>query len=155
MRADGRTERIGRTLAHRLRNRTAGVCVLGCLVLIAVCVWPGLRVGSAQSASTMSEAASKAAQAEANQAQSDAAGEKKASAANAQAPAPGPAAKQEAAAALTDPRQKQIAEESADLLKLASSLKAEVDKTTVDTLSVAVIRHAGEIEKLAHKMRSR
>jgi hypothetical protein len=103
----------------------------------------------------MSEAASKAAQAEANQAQSDAAGEKKASAANAQAPAPGPAAKQEAAAALTDPRQKQIAEESADLLKLASSLKAEVDKTTVDTLSVAVIRQASEIEKLAHKMRSR
>jgi hypothetical protein len=38
---------------------------------------------------------------------------------------------------------------------LANSLKAEMDKTTRDTLSVAVIRRAGEIEQLAHKMRTK
>ncbi len=56
---------------------------------------------------------------------------------------------------LTDPKKKQIAEQSANLLKLANSLKADVDKTTPDTLSVPVIREADEIEKLARKMRSR
>jgi hypothetical protein len=30
-----------------------------------------------------------------------------------------------------------------------------VDKTTADTLSLAVIRRADEIEKLAHKMRTK
>lgn len=47
-----------------------------------------------------------------------------------------------------------VSEESANLLKLATSLKADVDKTTKDTLSVAVVREAGEIEQLAHKMRT-
>jgi hypothetical protein len=36
------------------------------------------------------------------------------------------------------------------LLKLATELKAEVDKTTKDTLSLSVIRKADEIEKMAH-----
>jgi hypothetical protein len=38
---------------------------------------------------------------------------------------------------------------------LANSLKAEIDKTTKDTLSVTVVRKADEIEHLAHKMRSK
>lgn len=43
--------------------------------------------------------------------------------------------------------------EAADLLKMATALKAEVDKSTKDTLSVTVVRRAGEIEQLAHKAR--
>jgi hypothetical protein len=50
-------------------------------------------------------------------------------------------------------RKKQIAEESAILLKLATDLKAEVDKTTKDTLSLNVIRKADQIEKLAHNVK--
>lgn len=56
------------------------------------------------------------------------------------------------AGALTG-QQKLVAGECADLLKLATGLKAEVDKTTKDTLSIAVVRDAGAIEQLAHKMR--
>jgi hypothetical protein len=46
-----------------------------------------------------------------------------------------------------------IADESAGLLKLATDLKTEVDKTTKDTLSLTVIRKAGEIERMARAMR--
>jgi hypothetical protein len=42
----------------------------------------------------------------------------------------------------------------ADLLKLAQDLKAEVDKSTKDELSIPVIRKAAEIEVLAHKVRT-
>jgi hypothetical protein len=52
-----------------------------------------------------------------------------------------------------DESQKAIYDSSANLLKLANVLKAEVDKTTADELSVSVVRKAGEIEQLAHKMR--
>ena len=50
-------------------------------------------------------------------------------------------------------RKKQIADDSARLLKLATDLKAEVDKTTKDTLSIGVIRKADAIEKLAHAVK--
>ena len=52
-------------------------------------------------------------------------------------------------------RKKQIAEDSARLLKLAAELKTEVDKTTKDTLSLGVIRKADEIEKLAHTVKEK
>jgi hypothetical protein len=52
-------------------------------------------------------------------------------------------------------RKKQISEDSAKLLKLATDLKAEVDKTSKDTLSLGVIRKAEEIEKLAHSVREK
>lgn len=55
-------------------------------------------------------------------------------------------AKQEAA---NKERQRQIAEDAARLLELATELKAEVDKTDKDTLSLSVIRKAETIEKLA------
>jgi hypothetical protein len=48
---------------------------------------------------------------------------------------------------------KKIADESAGLLMLATDLKTEVDKTTKDTLSLTVIRKAGEIERMARAMR--
>jgi hypothetical protein len=52
-------------------------------------------------------------------------------------------------------RRKQIADDSARLLKLATDLKTEVDKTTKDTLSLNVIRKADEIEKLAHSVKEK
>jgi len=52
-------------------------------------------------------------------------------------------------------RRKQLAEDSARLVKLATDLKAEVDKTTKDTLSLSVIRKADEIEKLAHSVKEK
>jgi hypothetical protein len=50
-------------------------------------------------------------------------------------------------------RKNPIVEDSARLLQMARDLKAEVDKTTKDTLSLHVIRKAAEIEKLAHSVR--
>lgn len=52
-------------------------------------------------------------------------------------------------------RQKQIADESTQLLALAMDLKMEVDKTNRDMLSIAVIRKANEIEKLAHNVKDK
>jgi len=52
-------------------------------------------------------------------------------------------------------RRKQISQESDQLLTLAIALKAEVDKTNKDTLSLNVIRKADEIEKLAHNVKEK
>jgi len=52
-------------------------------------------------------------------------------------------------------RKKQFSDESARLLKLANELKVEVDKSDKDTLSIAVIKKADEIEKLAHSVREK
>jgi hypothetical protein len=52
-------------------------------------------------------------------------------------------------------RKKIIAEESALLLKLATDLKTEVDKTNKDQLSLTVIRKAEIIEKLAHDVKEK
>jgi hypothetical protein len=50
-------------------------------------------------------------------------------------------------------RKKQLADQCAELLKMATALKAEVDKSTKDQLSVSVVRKAGEIEQMARKVR--
>jgi hypothetical protein len=47
----------------------------------------------------------------------------------------------------------EVSSEAAQLLNMATALKAAVDKTTKDTLSVTVVRKANEIEQLAHKVR--
>lgn len=52
-------------------------------------------------------------------------------------------------------RKRQIAADSAALLRMAIDLKSEVDKTTKETLSIPVIRKAGEIEKLARTVKDR
>lgn len=57
------------------------------------------------------------------------------------------------AAAVPGPPLKGVAAQCANLLKMATDLKAEVDRTTQDVLSVAVIRDAGQIEQMAKKMR--
>ena len=53
-----------------------------------------------------------------------------------------------------DPQKQAIAKQCADLLAMATELKTEVDKTTKDTLSISVVRKAGEIEQLAHKVKA-
>jgi len=53
-----------------------------------------------------------------------------------------------------DAQKQEIANECADLLKMATDLKTAVDKTTSNTLSVSVIRKASAIEQLAHKVRT-
>jgi predicted transcriptional regulator len=50
---------------------------------------------------------------------------------------------------------RQFAADSANLLKLATELKAEVDKTNKDMLSVTVIRKADAIEKLARQVKEK
>lgn len=52
-----------------------------------------------------------------------------------------------------DQARQQINNECADLEKMANDLKAQVDKTTKDMLSISVIRKANEIEQLAHRVR--
>jgi hypothetical protein len=50
-------------------------------------------------------------------------------------------------------REKRIAADKARLLKLATELKQEMDRSGTDTLSLGVIRKAAEIEKLAHSVK--
>ena len=52
-------------------------------------------------------------------------------------------------------RKRQVAEGSAKLLRLATDLKAEVDKSGKDTLSLKAIRKADAIEKLARSIREK
>ena len=54
-----------------------------------------------------------------------------------------------------DDRQKRLVADTEKLLALATDLKAQVDKSTKDTLSVDVIKKADEIEKLAHSVKER
>jgi len=63
--------------------------------------------------------------------------------------------KKQSFVAANSERKKQIAEDSAKLLKLATDLKSEVDKTNKDTLSLNVIRKADEIERLAHSVKEK
>lgn len=63
--------------------------------------------------------------------------------------------KQQNFLAINAERRKQIADDSATLLKLATDLKAEVDKTNKDTLSISVIKKAEAIEKLARSVKEK
>ena len=54
-----------------------------------------------------------------------------------------------------DDRQKRLVADTDKLLLLATDLKAKVDKSTKDTLSLDVIKKADEIEKLAHSVKER
>lgn len=61
-------------------------------------------------------------------------------------PAPAPAQNTQASLASA---------ESAQLLELATELKAEVDKSTKDMLSITVIRKAEAVEHLAHGVKEK
>jgi hypothetical protein len=52
-------------------------------------------------------------------------------------------------------RQKKLVEDTTRLLALANELKASVDKSDKNTLSLDVVRKADEIEKLAHSVKER
>ena len=52
-------------------------------------------------------------------------------------------------------RQKQIVADTQKLVELANQLKADVDKSNKDTLSLDVIRKADEIEKLAKQVKDK
>jgi nitric oxide reductase activation protein len=52
-------------------------------------------------------------------------------------------------------RQKRLVADTEKLLALATDLKAQVDKSNKDTLSVDVIKKAEEIEKLARSVKER
>lgn len=52
-----------------------------------------------------------------------------------------------------DQARQQINNECADMMQMANDLKAEVDKTTKDVLSIAVVRKANDIEQLARRVR--
>jgi len=54
---------------------------------------------------------------------------------------------------LVQQRKDQLAADTALLLKLANELKSEMDKSTKDELSIAVIKKADQVEKLARKVR--
>ena len=111
------------------------LCVLTCFAMIAIAAGAGLFSSHAQSPPALAAAAP-------------------AKAASTQASASVQQDKQQAVSSAVDARKQEIAGECADLLKLAAALKTEVDKTTKDTLSVTVVRKAGEIEQLAHKVRT-
>ena len=61
----------------------------------------------------------------------------------------------EAAVPAANEHKSQISAESTHLLAMALALKAEVDKTNKDTLSLNVIRKADEIERLAKTVREK
>jgi len=52
-------------------------------------------------------------------------------------------------------RQQQMVADATKLLELATQLKAEVDKSNKDTLSLAVVKKAEEIEKLAKSVKDK
>jgi hypothetical protein len=52
-------------------------------------------------------------------------------------------------------RQKKLVDDTAKLVSLANELKADVDKSNKDMLSLDVIRKADEIEKLAHSVKEK
>jgi hypothetical protein len=52
-------------------------------------------------------------------------------------------------------RQKQLVADTDKLLSLTTSLKAQVNESNKDILSLDMIRKAEEIEKLAHSVKER
>lgn len=66
-----------------------------------------------------------------------------------------PAAQEQLEKGRQTERQKKIIADTNRLLALATELKAEVDKTTKDTMSIQVIKKAEEIEKLARSVKER
>jgi hypothetical protein len=52
-------------------------------------------------------------------------------------------------------RQQQLVTDTAKLLALATELKSEVEKSNKDTLSLAVVKKAEEIEKLAKSVKEK
>lgn len=54
-----------------------------------------------------------------------------------------------------DDRHKRLVADTEKLIQLTNELKADLDKTSKDELSLDVVRKAAEIEKLAHDVKER
>jgi hypothetical protein len=117
------------------RRRSVPLCLLACCAALAAATGAGLLCGHAQSAPAPATPAPE-------------------KVASTPPPAAGQQQKPPAANNPEDAQKQEIASECADLLKMATDLKSAVDKTTRDTLSVTVVRKAGAIEQLAHKVRT-
>ena len=114
------------------RNRWKAVHCSVPVLLLGVCVMP-LGVGQQNQAAPTSPTPTQTAPAQPQQAVA--------------APSAIPAA--------DNTKDQRMAAENAALLQLATELKAEVDKSSKDTLSLAVIRKAGEIEHMARGIKDR
>jgi hypothetical protein len=117
-------------------------CGIACMAVLLFALAPG---GVAQAAAQSAAAGPQSVAA----AQPAAAGQPVAA-------APGntaPAADSQSAPAAQTPKQKQLADDTAKLLQLANELKAELDKSSKDMLSLNVMKKAEQVEKLAHKVR--
>jgi type VI protein secretion system component VasF len=160
------------SFAGRVRKRTGWLCGLAAIAVLVLAVGLGLlRVHAQQSASSLpaidppKTAAKTAAASPPDQPNSQAqqtsfslpaidpprTDAKPAANSEQQNKEQDPGDKQPAAA--TAQGQGDAARECADLLKMATDLKAAVDKSSKDTLSVTVVRKADEIEQYAHKVR--
>jgi predicted lipoprotein len=131
------TWRIGATNYEGwLRSRREQLCALIYFAVLALAAGAGLLCGHAQSPQAQTPERS----------------------ASTQTPAQVQQDKQQSVSAPVEQHKEggkqEVASECADLLKMATDLKTEVDKTTKDTLSLTVVRKAGEIEQLAHKVRT-
>ncbi len=122
---------------RRVSRLARWLCFVGCMAGLSIVAGVGLIRTHAQESFPLPE----------NNPQGDKAAEP---------PSPGTTASNtqppRAPAAQTD--ETEVAKQCADILKMAAELKAEVDKSRKDQLSVPVVRKAGEIEQLAHKVRT-
>lgn len=134
-----RRRRIGFLLHRLLQNRTLQLCALAAVTAVAVAACWNEHSVSAQTASPPITVTT--------------------TQLGISPGAPMPAESSEPAPVVTRPEaagpRTPLAKDSEDLLKLADSLQADMNKTTKDMLSVSVVREAGEIEQLAHRMRTR
>jgi hypothetical protein len=128
---------------RRARSRARWLYALGCIALLAVAAAAGLVRTDAQEAFPLPAI--------------DPPGAKTGpTPAGAQAAAPAattPGGAQPTGTTAENADASQVAKQCADLFKMATELKSAVDKTSAGTLSITVVRKAGEIEQLAHKVR--
>ena len=125
----------GRDRPRSWFRRGGLLCLLACCAVLAIAAGAGLLRGHAQSTPAPTTAAPE-------------------KVVSAPAPAAGQQEKPPSGNTAAEAQKQQIASECADLLKMAADLKSEVDKSTKDTLSITVVRKAGAIEQLAHKVRT-
>jgi hypothetical protein len=145
---------LGSMLAQR--SRAVWICSLAGLFLVALSAGAGGRAPQGQTEEPTTAVPSQEPATAVPSPPSAMSKPKPAPKPEAQQPESATAVRPEAAPlAPLDDSQKAVADASANLLELANSLKREVDKTSADTLSVAVVRKAAEIEQLARKMRTR
>ena len=124
---------------HWLQSRARWLCFLGCIAGLVVAAGVGLIRTQAQQSfplPAINPPGAKASPTTTGAAPAQAAGQ--------------PAQPQAGAGNASTP---DVAKQCADLLKMATDLKTAVDKSSAGTLSVTVVRKAGEIEQLAHKVR--